>query len=133
MDSSELAFKLACTYAFRDAFMNAGPVILEPVMLVEARLLMLIRKLVLRSFATAIPMQVRVPTEFQGTIIGDLNRRKGVIQNSDSEGDDTVVQAMVPLSDMFGYSTALRSMTQGKGEFTMEYSRHSKSFSNLYS
>ena len=61
-----------------------------------------------RRFAT----QVRVPTEFQGTVIGDLNRRKGLIQDSNGEGDDVVIAAQVPLSDMFGYSTAIRSMTQ---------------------
>lgn len=61
----------------------------------------------------AIPtMQVRVPVEFQGAIIGDVNRRKGVIVNSEQEGDDVVVLANVPLNDMFGYSTSLRSMTQ---------------------
>ena len=62
---------------------------------------------------------MRAPNEFQGNIIGDINRRKGLIQNSEAEALDVVVQAHVPLSDMFGYSTGLRSMTQGKGEFTM--------------
>ncbi len=57
-------------------------------------------------------LQIRAPTEFQGTIIGDVNRRKGLIQNSEGEGEDVVVEAQVPLSDMFGYSTGLRSMTQ---------------------
>ena len=70
-----MAFKLAAQYAFRQAFMKAGPVIMEPIMTVE----------------------VRAPTEFQGTVIGDLNRRKGVIQNSEAEGDDTVMNAQVPL------------------------------------
>ena len=69
-------------------------------------------------------LQIRAPSEFQGSIIGDVNRRKGLIQNSESEGDETVVEAHVPLAEMFGYSTGLRSMTQGKGEFTMEYSQH---------
>jgi elongation factor G len=68
---------------------------------------------------------VTVPSEYQGAIIGDLNRRRGTVQGSEgSEGDDTVISAAVPLSEMFGYSTALRSMTQGKGEFTMEYAAH---------
>ncbi|BDA42638.1 probable elongation factor G, mitochondrial at C-terminar half [Coccomyxa sp. Obi] len=102
VDSSEMAFKLACQYAFREAFMRAAPVILEPVMAVD----------------------VRAPSEFQGAIIGDLNRRKGIILNSEAEADDVVMQAQVPLNEMFGYSTGLRSMTQGKGEFTMEYARH---------
>lgn len=69
-------------------------------------------------------VQIRAPNEFQGAIIGDVNRRKGLIQNSEGEGDEVVIEAHVPLADMFGYSTGLRSMTQGKGEFTMEYNQH---------
>lgn len=102
VDSSELAFKLASMYAFRQGYEKASPSILEPIMHVE----------------------VSAPTEFQGTIIGDINRRKGVIMGSEQEGDDVIIDAHVPLNDMFGYSTALRSMTQGKGEFTMEYHAH---------
>lgn len=103
VDSSELAFKLASIYAFRQCYTAAKPVILEPVMLVE----------------------LKVPMEFQGTVTGDLNKRKGMIVGNDQDGDDTVISAHVPLNNMFGYSTALRSMTQGKGEFTMEYREHS--------
>jgi elongation factor G len=102
VDSSELAFKIAAAHAFRDAYAAAGPVVLEPVMAVE----------------------VRAPAEFQGAVVGDLNRRKGVVSASDADGDDVVLAASVPLSAMFGYSTALRSMTQGKGEFAMAYARH---------
>ncbi|CAM0910570.1 unnamed protein product [Alopecurus aequalis] len=102
VDSSELAFKLAAIYAFRQCYTSAKPVILEPVMKVE----------------------MKVPTEFQGTVTGDINKRKGIIVGNDQEGDDTVVVCHVPLNNMFGYSTALRSMTQGKGEFTMEYMEH---------
>ncbi|KAL5794933.1 hypothetical protein ACOSP7_003527 [Xanthoceras sorbifolium] len=102
VDSSELAFKLAAIYAFRQCYAAAKPVILEPVMVVE----------------------LKVPTEFQGTVAGDINKRKGVIVGNDQEGDDSVITAQVPLNNMFGYSTALRSMTQGKGEFTMEYKEH---------
>jgi len=102
VDSSELAFKLAALYAFRQCYATARPVILEPVMLVE----------------------LKAPVEFQGSIIGDINRRKGIIIGSDQDGDDAVVLAHVPLNNMFGYSTGLRSMTQGKGEFTMEYFQH---------
>nr|CAD1838464.1 unnamed protein product [Ananas comosus var. bracteatus] len=102
VDSSELAFKLAAIYAFRQCYAAAKPVILEPVMKVE----------------------LKVPTEFQGTVTGDINKRKGVIVGNDQDGDDTIVVAQVPLNNMFGYSTALRSMTQGKGEFTMEYLEH---------
>ncbi|XP_059448256.1 elongation factor G-2, mitochondrial [Corylus avellana] len=103
VDSSELAFKLASIYAFRQCYTAAKPVILEPIMSVE----------------------LKVPTEFQGTVAGDINKRKGVIVGNDQEGDDSVIAANVPLNNMFGYSTALRSMTQGKGEFTMEYKEHS--------
>ncbi|KAK3195126.1 hypothetical protein Dsin_026436 [Dipteronia sinensis] len=102
VDSSELAFKLAAIYAFRQCYAAAKPVILEPVMMVE----------------------LKVPTEFQGTVAGDINKRKGVIVGNDQEGDDSVITSHVPLNNMFGYSTALRSMTQGKGEFTMEYKEH---------
>ncbi|XP_073288566.1 elongation factor G-1, mitochondrial-like [Primulina huaijiensis] len=104
VDSSELAFKLASIYAFRQCYTTAKPVILEPVMLVE----------------------LRVPTEFQGTVTGDINKRKGMIVGNDQEGDDSVITAHVPLNNMFEYSTSLRSMTQGKGEFTMEYLEHSQ-------
>ncbi|XP_026407135.1 elongation factor G-1, mitochondrial-like [Papaver somniferum] len=103
VDSSELAFKLASIYAFRRCYTAAKPVILEPVMLVE----------------------LKAPTEFQGTVTGDLNKRKGVIVGNDQDGDGAVLSAYVPLNNMFGYSTSLRSMTQGKGEFTMEYKEHS--------
>ncbi|CAH2057925.1 unnamed protein product [Thlaspi arvense] len=102
VDSSELAFKMAAIYAFRLCYTAARPVILEPVMMVE----------------------LKVPTEFQGTVAGDINKRKGIIVGNDQEGDDSVIQAHVPLNNMFGYSTSLRSMTQGKGEFTMEYKEH---------
>jgi len=90
VDSSELAFKIAALHAFRQACDKAAPVILEPVMRVE----------------------VTVPVEFQGAIVGAVNRRKGLIQSSDQQGDDVVINAEVPLNNMFGYSTELRSMTQ---------------------
>ena len=102
VDSSELAFKLAAMYAFRTAYANASPTVLEPVMSVE----------------------VSVPSEFQGAAIGDINRRKGVVMGSESEGDDVVINANVPLNTMFGFSTDIRSLTAGKGEFTMEYHCH---------
>ncbi|PRW60865.1 elongation factor G- mitochondrial isoform A [Chlorella sorokiniana] len=102
VDSSELAFKLASMFAFKQAYDKASPVILEPIMNVE----------------------ITAPNEFQGTVIGDVNRRKGIIMGSEQEGDDVIINAHVPLNEMFGYSTGLRSMTQGKGEFTMEYEAH---------
>ncbi len=67
---------------------------------------------------------IEVPTEFQGNVIGSVNRRKGVVMDSSQELDTTSVESQIPLNNMFGYSTDLRSMTQGKGEFTMEYSHH---------
>lgn len=102
VDSSEMAFKLATMYAFSQAFKTAGAVILEPVMKVE----------------------VTAPLEFQTSIIGGLNKRRGIIENTESDNDYCTVTAEVPLNSMFGYSTDLRSQTQGKGEFSMEYKKH---------
>eukprot|EP00889_Picochlorum_renovo_P006038 jgi/Picre1/33068/NNA_008394.t1 len=102
VDSSELAFKLAAMYAFRSAYPDASPTVLEPVMEVE----------------------IVVPSEFQGTVIGDINRRKGVVVSSEQEGDDVIILSHVPLNEMFGYSSSLRSFTQGKGEFQMTYLNH---------
>jgi len=102
VDSNEMAFRLAAIGGFRQAYAQANPAVLEPLMKVE----------------------VTVPVEFQGAVMGDLNRRKGMILDSSQEADDAVIQAQVPLNSMFGYSTVLRSNTQGKGEFSMEYSHH---------
>ncbi|CAG8464391.1 6285_t:CDS:10 [Funneliformis mosseae] len=102
VDSSEYAFRLAAQYAFREAFLKANPVILEPIMNVS----------------------VTSPIEFQGTVIGNLNKRKGTILDTDVHEDYFVVTAEVSLNNMFGYSSDLRSATQGKGEFTMEYKTH---------
>jgi elongation factor G len=102
VDSSELAFRIATQYAFRQGFMKAQPQILEPVMAVE----------------------INAPTEFQGTIIGQLNKRRGVVTAAEVDAEFIKINADVPLKEMFGYSTDLRSMTQGKGEFTMEYKTH---------
>jgi len=102
VDSSELAFRTAMVQAIRTAFHSAMPSILEPIMAVE----------------------VEVPTEFQGAIVGDLNRRRGMIQSSESDSTHTLVKCDVPLQQMFGFSTDLRSATQGKGEFSMEYKVH---------
>lgn len=97
-----MAFRLAAIGGFRQAYSQANPAVLEPIMKVE----------------------VTVPVEFQGSVMGDLNRRKGMILDSSQEADDAIIQAQVPLNSMFGYSTVLRSNTQGKGEFSMEYSHH---------
>ncbi len=104
VDSSDMAFQTASLNAFREAYEKAKPVILEPIMKVE----------------------VTGPTEFQGNIFGSINQRRGIIISSQEEGVSTVVIADVPLSEMFGYSTALRSMSQGKAEFSMELSKYGK-------
>jgi elongation factor G len=103
VDSSEQAFKTASIMAFREGYAAAKPTVLEPIMKVE----------------------VEAPTEFQGSVVGQVNQRRGVIQEtSNAEGQVTVL-AEVPLNSMFGYSTDLRSATQGKGNFTMEFARYS--------
>ncbi|CAM9583242.1 unnamed protein product, partial [Discosporangium mesarthrocarpum] len=105
VDSSDMAFRFAAASAVRETILKAGPQILEPVMSLE----------------------VVAPSEFQGTVIGGVNRRAGLIQSADISEDGTccIIKADVPLNQMFGYSTDLRSSTQGKGEFTMEYKEHS--------
>ena len=102
VDSSDVAFQLAAMGAFRDGYQKAKPVILEPIMKVA----------------------VEGPTEFQGAIMGSLNQRRGMIIGTVEEANYTSVEAEVPLSEMFGYSTVLRSLTQGKAEFTMEFATY---------
>ncbi len=99
VDSSDVAFQLASIGAFKEGYMKAGPVIMEPIMKVA----------------------VEGPAEFQGAVMGSINQRRGMIIGTMEEGTYTVVEAEVPLSEMFGYSTVLRSLTQGKAEFTMEF------------
>lgn len=98
VDSSELAFKIAGSMAFKDAMRKGGPVLLEPVMKVD----------------------VTVPEEYMGDVIGDLNARRGKIEGMEALGNAQVVNAFVPLAEMFGYATDLRSKTQGRGIYTME-------------
>jgi elongation factor G len=102
VDSSEMAFKTAALQGFREAYAGAKPVVLEPIMKVE----------------------VETPSEFQGTVVGQVNQRRGVIQDTVSDAESVTVTALVPLNTMFGYSTDLRSATQGKGTFTMEFSKY---------
>ncbi|MFV0436673.1 MAG: elongation factor G [Desulfopila sp.] len=100
VDSSDVAFQLAAIGAFKEGYMKARPQILEPIMKVA----------------------VEGPSEFQGAVMGSINQRRGMIIGTMEEGLYTVIEAEVPLSEMFGYSTVLRSLTQGKAEFTMEFS-----------
>ena len=102
VDSSDVAFQLASVGAFKEGFAKASPVIMEPIMKVA----------------------VEGPSEFQGAVMGSLNQRRGVIVGTFEEGNYTVIEAEMPLAEMFGYSTTLRSLTQGKAEFTMEFSTY---------
>ncbi|MDR1950182.1 MAG: elongation factor G [Spirochaetaceae bacterium] len=104
VDSSDIAFQLAAIGAFREAYNKAKPCILEPIMKVS----------------------VEGPTEFQGNIFASINQRRGIISASTEDGTFSRVEAEVPLSEMFGYSTVLRSLTQGKAEFTMEFEKYGK-------
>lgn len=104
VDSSDVAFRQAARGAFREAYAKAKPVILEPIMKVA----------------------VEGPSEFQGSILSTLNQRRGMISGVTEDGNFSVVEAEVPLAEMFGYSTILRSATQGKAEFTMEFARYKK-------
>lgn len=102
VDSSELAFRLAAIGAIREIYRQTNPVILEPRMTVE----------------------VTAPMEFQGSVIGSINQRKGIIEDTEIREDEFTVTAEVSLNEMFGYSSTLRGLTQGKGEFSMEYCKH---------
>jgi len=104
VDSSDIAFQQAAIGAFREAYGKAKPCILEPIMKVA----------------------VEGPTEFQGNIFGSINQRRGVILSSTEDGTFSRVEAEVPLNEMFGYSTTLRSLTQGKAEFSMEFEKYGK-------
>lgn len=104
VDSSEMAFKIAGSIALRQGVMDAAPVLLEPIMKVE----------------------VTTPEEYMGDVIGDLNRRRGVIQGMDEESGSLVVRAEVPLGEMFGYATDVRSATQGRASYSMEFVRYSE-------
>lgn len=102
VDSSEMAFKTAAIQAFRESYTACKPVILEPIMKLE----------------------VSAPEEFQGTVIGQINQRRGVILGTETDMGYVTIESEVPLSEMFGYSTDLRSVTQGKGEFSMEFEKY---------
>ncbi|MSU31416.1 MAG: elongation factor G [Pedosphaera sp.] len=98
VDSNELAFRMAGIFALKNAFEKAGPILLEPIMKVE----------------------VTMPDEYQGDILGDVNRRRGMIQGVDAKNGQTVLNAQVPLAEMFGYATAIRSLSKGRASYSME-------------
>jgi len=109
VDSSEMAFKIAGSMAFKEAARKAKPVILEPVMKVESV----------------------TPEEFMGDVMGDLNRRRGILQGIDDSPSGKLIHAEVPLSEMFGYATDLRSMTQGRATYSMEFIKYNEVPANI--
>jgi elongation factor G len=109
VDSSELAFKIAASMAFKSGFMQAQPVLLEPVMKVE----------------------VETPEDYMGDVIGDLNRRRGIIEGMEDGPSGKIVRALVPLAEMFGYATDLRSATQGRASYAMEFGKYAETPNNI--
>ena len=109
VDSSEMAFKLASSMAFKQGFAKAKPVLLEPIMKVE----------------------IVTPDDYQGDVMGDVSRRRGVLQGSDTNASGSVINAMIPLGEMFGYATQLRSMTQGRATFSMEFDHYEPAPQNI--
>jgi elongation factor G len=108
-DSSEIAFKVAGSLALQEAAKRAKPVLLEPVFAVE----------------------VVTPEEYMGDVIGDLNRRRGRVEGMEPRGNAQAVKAHVPLSEMFGYATDVRSMTQGRATYTMQFDRYEEVPTNI--
>jgi len=104
VDSSDMAFQICARDAFKETFLKSKPILLEPIMKVE----------------------VETPNEFQGSIIGDLSSRRGMVQQTESSGPLTIIQALVPLAQMFGYATDVRSFSQGKATFTMEFDSYKR-------
>jgi elongation factor G len=109
VDSSEMAFKIAGSMAFKEACHRAGPKLLEPIMRVE----------------------VVVPEEYMGTVIADLNSRRGQLQGRESRSGSEIINVQVPLAEMFGYATDIRSKTQGRGSFTMHFSHYEQAPANI--
>ena len=109
VDSSDMAFQVCARQGFREAFLNTKPVLLEPIM----------------------KMEVEVPSDFQGPVTGELNKRRGLIVSTETVGKTSTIIAEVPLAETFGYSTDLRSMTQGQGVFTMEFSKYRPTPGNI--
>ena len=98
VDSSEMAFKIAGSMAFKEGATKANPVLLEPIMKIE----------------------VTIPDEYMGDVMGDMNARRGRIEGMEAKGNAQIIRGFVPLSEMFGYATDLRSKTQGRGLYTMQ-------------
>jgi elongation factor G len=109
VDSSEMAFKLAASMAFKQGFAKANPVLLEPIMKVE----------------------VVTPEEYVGDVMGDMSRRRGLLQGQDDTPSGKTIDAMVPLGEMFGYATTIRSLTQGRATFTMEFDHYAEAPNNI--
>ncbi len=109
VDSSEMAFKLASSMAFKEGFRKADPVLLEPIMKVE----------------------IVSPEDYVGDVMGDVSRRRGLLQGQDDSPSGKIINAMVPLGEMFGYATSLRSMSQGRATFTMEFDHYAEAPSNV--
>jgi elongation factor G len=104
VDSNENAFKMAASIAFKDGMRKANPALLEPMMAVE----------------------VETPEDFMGNVVGDLSSRRGMIQGMDDNPTGKVIKAEVPLAEMFGYSTTLRSLSQGRATYTMEFKHYTE-------
>jgi elongation factor G len=109
VDSNENAFKMAASMAFKEGMRRASPTILEPMMAVE----------------------VETPPDFMGNVVGDLSSRRGIIQGMDEIAGVKVIKAEVPLAEMFGYSTSLRSATQGRATYTMEFKHYTEAPKNI--
>ncbi|RYZ14491.1 MAG: elongation factor G [Alphaproteobacteria bacterium] len=109
VDSSEMAFKLASSMAFKEGFRKADPVLLEPIMKVE----------------------IVSPEDYVGDVMGDVSRRRGLLQGQDDSPSGKIINAMVPLGEMFGYATSLRSMSQGRATFTMEFDHYAEAPTNV--
>jgi elongation factor G len=109
VDSNENAFKMAASIAFKDGMRKASPVLLEPMMAVE----------------------VETPEDFMGNVVGDLSSRRGMIQGMEDNPTGKVIKAEVPLAEMFGYSTTLRSLSQGRATYTMEFKHYTEAPKNV--
>jgi elongation factor G len=109
VDSSEMAFKIAGSMAFKEGFMKASPALLEPMMKVE----------------------IVSPEDYLGDVMGDVSRRRGILQGQDDSPSGKIINAMIPLGEMFGYATTLRSMSQGRATFTMEFDHYAEAPTNI--